>query len=301
MSDLIRRSVAAVSAALLCIAGMTALATSASASGPATSSDTFPNGTISAAYSDTTLSAGDPFTVTVTFTNTSTTPQGVGYIFRDEGGSALFVYDSCDPPSSPAGSCGTAGTNVRATFAALPAGQSAVATIHAHVDPAVAAGTYDLFQSGTVGTSSRKDFDPGITFTVLPPATADLAVALTTTAGPLLSSQAHYTATVTNNGPGVVTASTTTVTLPTQTASITSLPWGCTYAPGTRTVTCDTGALANGATTSRAFTANFGLLSLGSLSATATRATSTPTDPNPANDTSTATCTVLTGLIITCP
>lgn len=89
--------------------------------------------------------------------------------------------------------------------------------------------------------------------------------------------------------------------LPAQTASVTGLPWDCTYAPATHTVTCDTGAIPDGASVTRTFTANLGLPSLGTLSATAARASSAPTDPNPANDTATASCTVLTGLVTTCP
>ncbi|MFD6418773.1 hypothetical protein [Streptomyces sp. NPDC060194] len=303
MSHLIRRATATLVALLLCLAGLTALAAPTAASVPATSSSIFPNGTVTAAYSDTTLDASDPFTVTVTFQNTSASAQDVAYEFSPRDGSdpALFVYDSCTLPNSPTGSCSSTGRIVRAQFTGLPAGQTAVVTVNAHIDAATPADSYDVFQSGTVGTSSRKDFNPGIVVTVLPPAAADLGVALTATAGPLLSSQIGYAATVTNKGPGAATASTTTVALPIQTTSVTGLSTGCTYASGPRTVTCNSGPLANGASATRTFTANLGLLSLGPLNATATRTSSTPNDPNPANDTATTSCTVLTGLIITCP
>ncbi|MFF7361511.1 hypothetical protein [Streptomyces sp. NPDC008125] len=299
----IRRVVAALAAVLLTVTGLTVTAGSASAADPVTSSRTFPNGTITAAFSDTTFRAGDPFTVTVTVTNTGTTTQGVGYSFRgnDFGTPALFTLDSCDLPSSPSGSCDNPAPDLRVRFSSLPAGQSATATFHARVVPDAAPGSYNAFQTGTIGLVTSMTFSPAVTFTVQPPADADLGVTLTATAGPLLSSQINYAATVTNNGPGTAGASTTTVLLPTQTTSVTGLPAGCTYTTGTRTVTCDTGALANGASTTRSFTANFGLLSLGTLSATAARASSTPTDPNPANDTATRNCTVLTSLIITCP
>ncbi|GAA2114429.1 DUF11 domain-containing protein [Kitasatospora saccharophila] len=291
------RPAALLLAAVLAVFGLAAPAPAAT---PATSGDTFPNGTISAAYSDTDLPAGDAFTVAVTFTNTSATTQGFAYSFsaRDGNDTGLFVLDSCDPASA----CDTPTSSaVRVRPGDLAAGTSATVTVSAHVNPAAAAGTYDVFQSGTVGTSSRKDFSPDLAFTVRPPVAADLSVALAATAGPLLSSQITYTATVTNNGPGTATASTTTVALPTQTTSVTGLPATCTYNATTRTATCTTGALANGASTTASFTANLGLLSLGTLTATATRATSTPADPNPVNDTATRSCTVLTGLIITCP
>lgn len=51
----------------------------------------------------------------------------------------------------------------------LPAGQTVVATVHAHINAAAVAGSYDLLRSGTVGSSSRKDFTPDITFTVPAP------------------------------------------------------------------------------------------------------------------------------------
>ncbi|MFD7730509.1 hypothetical protein ACFV6F_09010 [Kitasatospora phosalacinea] len=276
------------------------LAAPAPAATPATSSDTFPNGTVSAAYSDTDLSAGDAFTVTVTFTNTSALTQDFGYSFSadDSNSASVFVLDSCNGTAS----CDSPGGSfVRIRQFGIAAGASAGVTAHVHVNPAATAGTYDVFQSGTVGTSSRKDFTPSLDFTVQPPAAADLSVALAATAGPLLSSQISYTATVTNNGPGAATASTTTVALPARTASVTGLPAACTYSTGTRTVTCDTGALANGASTNASFTANLGLLSLGTLTATATRTSSAPADPNPANDSATSTCTVLTSLIVACP
>ena len=59
-------------------------------------------------------------------------------------------------------------------------------------------------------------------------------------------------------------------------------------------------ALASGATVTRTFSADAGLLTLGSLVATAQRTASSPTDPNAANDRASRTCTALTSLIVRC-
>ncbi|MEZ0092469.1 hypothetical protein [Streptacidiphilus sp. EB129] len=66
-------------------------------------------------------------------------------------------------------------------------------------------------------------------------------------------------------------------------------------------VICTLGALADGASTTRTFTVPIGLLTLGwPYAVTATRTASTPVDPNPANDSATRTCTIVTSLIINC-
>ncbi|MFI7066083.1 hypothetical protein ACIBL3_34165 [Kribbella sp. NPDC050124] len=75
---------------------------------------------------------------------------------------------------------------------------------------------------------------------------------------------------------------------------------GSTRVGTTRTVDCDIPALASGATVTRTFSADAGLLTLGSLVATAQRTASSPTDPNAANDRASRTCTALTSLIVRC-
>jgi len=131
------------------------------------------------------------------------------------------------------------------------------------------------------------------------PVTADLRVAVT--AQPhlgILVPYLTYTLTAHNTGPAGVTAATLTATLPPG-ASATNLSAGCTTGPGT--VTCTYGAIANGASASKSFRVPLHLLSLGHVSVSGTRTSSTPTDPNPANDTATATCTVISILLATCP
>jgi hypothetical protein len=133
--------------------------------------------------------------------------------------------------------------------------------------------------------------------TVTAPPSADLGVSLSASAG-VLSSQIAYVLGVSNAGPGGATASTVDVSLPAGVTSVTGLPSTCSYAGST--VTCDTGAIANGASKSVPFTASFGLLALGPLNATASRTSSSPNDPNAANDSASANCTAVTGLVIVC-
>ncbi|MFD4911518.1 hypothetical protein [Kitasatospora purpeofusca] len=107
-----------------------------------------------------------------------------------------------------------------------------------------------------------------------------------------------YTLTAHNTGPSAVTSATLTATLPTG-VSATNLSPGCT-ATGS-TVTCDYGPLANGASADKTFRVPLSLFSLGHVSVTGTRIASVPTDPNPANDSASATCTVISIVLATCP
>jgi hypothetical protein len=138
-----------------------------------------------------------------------------------------------------------------------------------------------------------------VPITVTAPPAADLGVSLSARAGPPLHGKVNYDATVTDNGPAAASSATLTTQLPWQATGI-SAAGSCTYAGTTHQVTCPVGALANGATTHVTFTAQYGLLSFGALTATATLSAVTPTDPNPANDSSSATCHALTGPLISC-
>ncbi|QEU81851.1 hypothetical protein CP968_29370 [Streptomyces subrutilus] len=131
------------------------------------------------------------------------------------------------------------------------------------------------------------------------PAAADLSVALDASPKGLGVVYATFTATVTNHGPAATTAAAVRFTYP---AGFT-LPsaTGCTVDSAARTVTCDLGPLASGASTTRTLGLHASLLTIGShLTVTAARTTSTPADPTPANDTATTTCSALTGLLIRC-
>ncbi|WP_331769278.1 hypothetical protein OG948_36430 (plasmid) [Embleya sp. NBC_00888] len=98
--------------------------------------------------------------------------------------------------------------------------------------------------------------------------------------------------------PDAVTSATITASLPPG-ASATDLSTGCTTGSGT--VTCTYGAIANGADSAKSFRVPLSLLSLGHVSVTGVRTASAPTDDNAANDTDTATCTVVSIILATCP
>lgn len=107
-----------------------------------------------------------------------------------------------------------------------------------------------------------------------------------------------YTLTAHNTGPDAVTSATLTASLPTG-ASATDLSAGCTAGIGT--VTCVYGAIPNGTSVTKSFRVPLSLLTLGHVSVTGTRTTSAPNDPNAANDSDTATCTVVSIVLATCP
>ncbi|WP_330299499.1 hypothetical protein [Streptomyces sp. NBC_00503] len=165
------------------------------------------------------------------------------------------------------------------------------------VQPAAAGQTFNLnLLSGSFGTQAAP------TPIAVAGSEADLAVGLT--ANPnlrLLDPAVDYRMTFTDKGPGAVQSGTVTAQLPSAVTAVSGLTDGCTYSATTDKVTCPTGTIANGTTQALTFTAHLGVLTLGlPLKATAQRTTSTPTDPNAANDTATANCLAVTGLIIIC-
>ncbi|MDD9380953.1 IPT/TIG domain-containing protein [Streptomyces sp. ZAF1911] len=161
--------------------------------------------------------------------------------------------------------------------------------------PAHAAGPVDV-QVTTPGGTSAVTGAGRYTYQ-LPP--ADIDVDLTAQPGfSLLVPYLTYTLTARNTGPGTVTSATLTATLPSG-ASANTLSPGCTAAGST--VTCAYGTIANGATATKTFRVPLGLLSLGRVTVSATRTASAPTDPNPLNDSASASCTVVSVLLATCP
>jgi alpha-tubulin suppressor-like RCC1 family protein len=133
---------------------------------------------------------------------------------------------------------------------------------------------------------------------IINPPAADIEVRLSASSS-LLSSTITYSLTAINRGPGTVTSGTITLRVPDSTVSVSAS--GCTYTSSTKTVSCPTGQLGNRQSSAHTVRATQGVLTVGlPLTATATRAASTPTDPNPANDHASASCAVITGLIILC-
>jgi len=150
-----------------------------------------------------------------------------------------------------------------------------------------------------VGDNYAFDVTGGPVLTITgTPQTADVAVGLTATPRGILTSRITYVITVSNNGPSVATDVRVTATY------ASGLSYGsssdCSRVSGTRNVNCDVSSLAPGASTTLRFTANAGLLALGSFTTTAQRTQSTPADPNAANDKAAKSCSALTGLLVSC-
>ncbi|MQT03058.1 hypothetical protein FF041_23585 [Streptomyces jumonjinensis] len=254
--------------------------------------------------SSTTVAAGDTFTIS--FNGTADFDiAGAGENFY-AGSSTLgrlpdfTTIESCTGNTAPCTS--VFGVAQRVPLGDLAAGGAFSGTLTLRVNPATPAGSFVLGYQlyGDTGGEATV-YEQTITVTVAPPPTADLAVGVT--AQPhlgILTPYLTYTLTANNTGPGAVTSATVTAALPSG-ASATRLSAGCTTGTGTGTVTCTYGAIANGTSAAKSFRVPLHLLSLGHVTVTGTRTASTPADPNPANDTDSATCTVISVLLTTCP
>lgn len=225
---------------------------------------------------------------------TSATGTGDQYTYI-----AAPVITAVTPTSGPPGG-GTVvtitGTHLSGASIAFGAGNPATdvnctATSCTATAPAEHVGTVDVLATTTGGTSAAGAADH---YTY---AASDLAVALTASGVPgLLSGHITYTVTITDKGPSALTSATVTATLP---APMTATGSACT-ASGEH-VTCALGTLASGTSTTRTFTVSVGLLTLGlPYTVRVARTAGTPVDTNPANDSATRTCTVVTSLIINC-
>ncbi|MFJ2030233.1 hypothetical protein [Streptosporangium sp. NPDC087985] len=137
-----------------------------------------------------------------------------------------------------------------------------------------------------------------LTINTAPPA-ADLAVSLDSSPKGLGVLYATFTATVTNQGPGNATAARLRFTYPAGFAQP-SAP-GCAVNTSARTVTCDLGAIPAGGSVTRSLGLHTQLLVISShLTVTAARLDSSPADPRSSNDSASATCSAITGLLVRC-
>jgi hypothetical protein len=289
MHRLAKRALATAATAALVTAGLVTVAAAATA---ATTADLAVSYTAAPASITTSQSA----TYTVTVTNNG----------PDSGGFSDIEFQNSGPVASvapPGGKCTTSGETIDCTGGVLSSGASVSFTYT--VTPS---GTGTLLTGAVLTVNSTTTTDPALgnnsavtSTTVTAPQCTDLELSLAATAGPLLTSQITYGLSVHDNGPAAASTSSVQIALPSQVYSVTGLPAGCTYTSSTDTVTCTTGAIADGATANVSFKANLNLLSLGSLPATATLASSTPADSDAGNNTSSITCTTLTSLIISCP
>ncbi|MFE9460929.1 hypothetical protein [Streptomyces californicus] len=249
--------------------------------------------------SSTTVAAGE--TLTVDFNGTADTPRtGAGENFYS-GSTDLGTLDtfttivSCTGNTAPCHEVD--GLGPRVPLGDLDGGEAFSGSITLRIDPETPAGTfvlrYQLYADGGEATADG----PVITVTNTP-AEADLAVDLS--ARPqfgVLVPALSYTLSTRNHGPEDATDVTVTATLPAG-RTATDLSAGCTSAPGT--VTCVHQDIAEGAEAVSTFRLPVQLLDFGTVAVTATRTASSPDDPNPANDTSAATCSVISIALAHC-
>lgn len=202
---------------------------------------------------------------------------------------------SCSGTTAP---CGPFGSSFRGPVGDLPPGQTRTVVFTLRVKDTAPPGALTL-QHQLTGDNYAFDVTGGPTMTITgTPQAADVAVAMTASPRGVLTSRITYVITVTNDGPSPASAVRVTANY------AAGLSYGgsddCTRVSGTRTVHCDVSSLAPGASRTLRFSANAGLLALGSFTTTAQRTASTPADPNAANDTASTSCTALTGLLVSC-
>ncbi|MGW2545330.1 YVTN family beta-propeller repeat protein, partial [Kitasatospora sp. NPDC001574] len=211
---------------------------------------------------------------------------GISPASGPQAGGTVVTVTGTDLSGATAVSFGAAGN--AASFSCTDTACTATAPASA------AAGTVDVRVTTPGGTSAVVTADR---FEYQAPA-ADLGVALAATPVPgLFGGRVDYTLTLTNNGPGQVTAATVTSSLP---AGFGSYSGDCAIVASKLTCAL-TQPLAVGASVTRHFTVQVGLLNLGrTFTVTTTRTAGAPVDTAPANDAAARTCRATLGLLISC-
>ncbi|GII91389.1 DUF11 domain-containing protein [Sinosporangium siamense] len=251
----------------------------------------------------TTLAPGDTFTIDFTATPRRSGTNYAQRFYTEFGNPLGGLHDFTSVESCTGnlgGACTEDGFGPLVPLGTLVGGTTYTGSLTLRVDDTVPSGSTFVVRYQLISTSVGGDAtQDGPTVTVLR-TDADIAVGLSTT-GSLLGGRIGVTASATNNGPGAAADVVLTTELPAGTTSVASLPAGCLHTTADDRVTCTIPAVAGGATATRSFTAQQGLLSVGlALPVTTTRTASSTTDPNAANDSASRNCTVITGLIILC-
>ncbi|MEV0646632.1 hypothetical protein AB0I28_15345 [Phytomonospora sp. NPDC050363] len=233
---------------------------------------------------------GGAVTYTATVTNNGPAATGVSATITLSGATATI-----GTVTASQGSCATAAPVVTCNLGGLAV--SASATVAITVTP-TAAGTVTATATSTSAQVDPNPADNTDAESTTVNAYADIKVDVG--AQPhlgILVPYLTYTLKATNNGPQTATTATITASIPAG-ATATNLSSGCTATPGT--VTCTYSAITNGANASKTFRVPLHLLSLGNVTVTGLRTASAPTDTNATNDTDSATCHVLTFVLVTC-
>jgi uncharacterized repeat protein (TIGR01451 family) len=245
--------------------------------------------------SDTTLHAGDTFTVTEQLYNpTDFTITGAKAAVYSKETPIIDLVDlvSCTGSVVP---CAQYLSSFRGGVGDLGPGESRSVTFTFQVKEGAVAGQITL-QHQFAGDNYAFAVEDGPAVTITAAQKADVKVALTATPRIGLVARVDYVVTVSNTGPASATGVRVTAN-PGSNRTITSTT-GCTRSGAT--LTCAIGTLAPGASATAKFTSEGGVFAWGAFTATAQRAASTPADPNAANDTASKKCTAYTGLFVQC-
>ncbi|MFG1627091.1 DUF11 domain-containing protein [Kribbella sp. NPDC049227] len=245
----------------------------------------------------TSVAPGQTFTITQTLNNDRDFDiiGAKAGLYAKEPASLPSLIDIVACPEAYA--CDTLGSSVRGGFHEVKAGESVTLHWTFRVKDDAPAGTIQL-QHQFIGENYAFEILDGPSLTIEPPTTnADVAVSMTASVRTLLISRITYTVTIKNNGPSAATDVRVVGTYPNR---LLYAGGSCTRVGTTRTVNCDVGSLASGASVTRTFAADAGLLTVGKLVATAERTASSPDDPAAGNDVASRTCTALTSLMVRC-
>lgn len=251
--------------------------------------------------SPTTAHPGDVVTVTQTLTNTGLRPllQPAGRLFSKPTG--LIDYAQlvgCDPPAvcSMISNSGVIGYQGLLSAPIAPRLGTSALTYRFKILPE-APDLTETLQGQLLGLGFLSDILDSATNLVVD-ANSDAAVSLIATPQPgLLQRNLDIAVTVTNNGPGLLRAATIGTALPSGVAA--AATGAC--LPVVSQVVCTVPTLAKGASTTMHFTVPLNLLSIGlPYKFTSSRTASVSRDLNPANDSASRSCTVLTPLLVNC-
>lgn len=254
--------------------------------------------TSSVVVSPTTVQRGQTFTVEHSLYNALTDAAIEG------GAATLYTAETpltgiADVVSCPGAlSCSSHVVSIRGGVGDVAPGDSRKVTFTLRIKDDAPLGPVTLRHQFLGENYSFETFDgPVLTITGGTTA-ADLGVTLTASPRGLLTSSIEYTVKVTNAGPAAASGIRVTSTLGNGLRYTGSA--ACSNPSGTKVVNCDFSSLASGASATAKFSVATGLLTVGPVKTTAKITQSSVADPNAANDTASATCTAITGLLVSC-
>ncbi|MEV8516039.1 hypothetical protein [Dactylosporangium sp. NPDC051484] len=245
--------------------------------------------TLTAAPATTDVHLGDTFTVTLTATNVDNVARTYRITSADL--PTYTTLGACAGTPTATSTCaayGTTGYEATVAASAAGSGQDVAFTLNATAVHASDTITAEVLVGGVVQATTTFT----ITVTNLYP---DIRATKGTPTYNALTQQITFRWNLTNIGTAAATGRTVTRTV-TPAGLITNTGVGCTGNADNET--CSGPNIAAGASVNPTYVRTVSVLALGTY--TVEFHFTTPNDPNPANDTITFTCTVLTGLVVNC-